>query len=284
MLQINKNDNRFRLANQWTKVMKIETDQTEHPLTVGTDRDYVIALEKGLAIIEAFGHLRASATLTEIAQMTGITKASVRRSLHTLCRLGYAIQTGRQFQLAPRSLRLGSAFVLSDGLTRLAQPILEMAAESTKESASMAVLDMQDVVFVARATHRRSLSVGLSAGARLPAYASATGRVLLAGQPKDWTNFILNRMSRPMLTVKTMTKISDVLGQIELTKKQGYALCDQELELGLRSIAVPIMDRKGQVVAAMSLSVATSRMDIPSIIEKLLPELERAKQKIAVLL
>ena len=264
--------------------MRTELDPNARPLAEGTDRDYVIALEKGLAIIEAFGQLRASATLTEIAEMTGNTKASVRRSLHTLCRLGYATQTGRQFQLAPRTLRLGSAFVLSDGLTRSAQPILEMDAERTKESASMAVLDMQDVVFVARATHRRSLSVGLSAGARLPAYASATGRVLLAGQPKDWTRFILNRMSRPMLTVKTKTKISDVLGQIELAKQQGYALCDQELELGLRSIAVPISDRSGQVVAAMSLSVATSRMDIPTILEKLWPELERAKQKLMVLL
>ncbi len=265
-------------------IVKHGRDQNETDSAAVVDRDYVIALEKGLAIIEAFGRLRASATLTEISEMTGNTKASVRRSLHTLCRLGYALQTGRQFQLAPRALRLGSAFVLSDDLTRLAQPILEMAAETTRESASMAVLDMQDVVFVARATHRRSLSVGLSAGARLPAYASATGRVLLAGQPKDWTLFILNRMNRPMLTAKTKTQIADVLGQIELAKQQGYAICDQELELGLRSIAVPISDRQGRVVAAMSLSVATSRMDIAKIIEKLLPELERAKQKLTVLI
>jgi IclR family pca regulon transcriptional regulator len=247
------------------------------------DRDYVIALEKGLAIIEAFGQLRGPATLTQIAEVTGNTKASVRRSLHTLCKLGYAYQVGRQFQLAARTLRLGSAFVVSDELTRLAQPILEMTAERTKESASMAVLDAQDVVFVARATHRRSLSVGLSAGARLPAYASATGRVLLAGHPKDWALFILNRMRRPALTAKTLTKVTDVMRQIELVNHQGYALCDQELELGLRSIAVPIKNRQDQTVAAISLSVATSRMDIPTLIEKLLPELEAAKQKFSAL-
>ena len=148
----------------------------------------------------------------------------------------------------------------------------------------MAVLDAQDVVFVARATHRRSLSVGLSAGARLPAYASATGRVLLAAQPEDWTQFILNRMGRPALTAKTITKVAEVMQQIKLVKRQGYALCDQELELGLRSIAVPIIDGKGQTIAAMSLSVATSRMDIPTMLEKLLPELERAKQKFSALL
>lgn len=249
-----------------------------------SDRDYVIALEKGLAIIEAFGQCRGSANLTKLAEITGNTKASVRRSLHTLCRLGYANQSGHQFHLAARTLRLGSAFVLSDELTRLAQPLLEIAAERTKESASMAVLDAQDVVFVARATHRRSLSVGLSAGARLPAYASATGRVLLAAQPEDWTQFILNRMGRPALTAKTITKVAEVMQQIKLVKRQGYSLCDQELELGLRSIAVPIIDGKGQTIAAMSLSVATSRMDIPTMLEKLLPELERAKQKFSALL
>lgn len=259
--------------------------------TLGTDeraergeRDYVMALEKGLAIIEAFGQLRSGATLTELADVTGHTKASVRRSLHTLCHLGYATQDGRQFQLAARALRLGSAFVVSDALTRLAQPILETTAERTKESASIAVLDSQDSVFVARATHRRSLSVGLGVGARLPAYASATGRVLLAGQPRDAVRFMLSRMGRPALTVKTITSLPKVMQQVELAQRQGYALCDQELEIGLRSIAVPILDRHGRTIAAMSLSVATSRMDIPAIMDKLLPELERAKQKFPALL
>lgn len=248
------------------------------------ERDYVMALEKGLAIIEAFGQLRSGATLTELADVTGHTKASVRRSLHTLCHLGYATQDGRQFQLAARALRLGSAFVVSDALTRLAQPILETTAERTKESASIAVLDSQDSVFVARATHRRSLSVGLGVGARLPAYASATGRVLLAGQPRDAVRFMLSRMGRPALTVKTITSLPKVMQQVELAQRQGYALCDQELEIGLRSIAVPILDRHGRTIAAMSLSVATSRMDIPAIMDKLLPELERAKQKFPALL
>lgn len=248
------------------------------------ERDYVMALEKGLAIIEAFGQLRSGATLTQLAEVTGHTKASVRRSLHTLCHLGYATQDGRQFQLAARALRLGSAFVVSDALTRLAQPILETTAERTKESASIAVLDSQDSVFVARATHRRSLSVGLGVGARLPAYASATGRVLLAGQPRDAVRFMLSRMGRPALTVKTITSLPKVMQQVELAQRQGYALCDQELEIGLRSIAVPILDRRGRTIAAMSLSVATSRMDIPAIMDKLLPELERAKQKFPALL
>ncbi len=258
--------------------------ESESPTDERSERDYVLSLEKGLVIIEAFGQLRGAATLTQIAEVTGYTKAAVRRSLHTLCQLGYASQSGRMFSLAARTLRLGSAYVVSDALARLAQPILETTAERTKESASIAVLDSQDVVFVARATHRRSLSVGLSAGARLPAYASATGRVLLAAQPREWAKFILNRMSRPALTGKTITGVAKVMQQVELAHRQGYALCDQELEVGLRSIAVPILDREGKTIAAMSLSVATSRMDIPAIIEKLLPELERAKQKFPALL
>ncbi|WP_291139499.1 IclR family transcriptional regulator C-terminal domain-containing protein [Hydrogenophaga sp.] len=248
------------------------------------DREYVMALEKGLALIEAFGQLRGSATLSELAELTGNTKASVRRSLLTLCRLGYAAQSGRQFRLAARTLRLGEAFVVSDQLTRIAQPILETLAERTKESASMAVLDAQEVVFVARATHRRSLSVGLGVGARLPAFASATGRVLLGGQPRDWVRFMLNRMSRPALTPKSITSVPKIVQQIDMAQRQGFALCDQELEVGLRSIAVPIRDAQGTVVAAMSLSVATSRMDANTIVDKLLPELERSRQRFPMLL
>ena len=128
----------------------------------------------------------------------------------------------------------------------------------------MAVLDAQEVMFVARATHRRSLSVGLSLGTRMPAHASATGHVLLAAHPKDWALFILNQVRRPSLTAKTLTQVTDVIHRIELVKHQGYALCDQVLELGLRSIAVPIKNRLDQTIAAISLSVAPVEWIFPS--------------------
>lgn len=248
------------------------------------DREYVMALEKGLTIIEAFGQIRGAATLTRLAEVTGHSKASVRRSLHTLCRLGYAVQRGRDFQLASRTLRLGQAFVVSDALARMALPFLESISERTHESASVAVLDSQNVVFVARATHRRSLSAGLGVGTCLPAYASATGRVLLAGQPREWVEFMLGRMARPALTVHTLTALPDILQQIDLAERQGYALCDQELEMGLRSIAVPIRCGRGELVAAMSLAVATSRISMDAIVRDLLPELETARQKFSALL
>jgi IclR family pca regulon transcriptional regulator len=248
------------------------------------EKEYVMGLEKGLAIVEAFGISRGPLTLTQAAQITGHTKAAVRRSLLTLCKLGYASQDGRQFQLAPRSLRLGHAYVASDPLTKVAQPILEMTSERTRESASIAVLDAHDAVFVARSTHRRSLSSGLGVGARLPAYASATGRVLLSERTAAEIEFILNRMSRPALTPHTRTGMRQIIKEIELVRSRGYAISDEELEIGLRSIAVPIRTGRGELIAAMSLSVATSRMTREQVVEQLLPELETARRTFAALL
>jgi IclR family transcriptional regulator, pca regulon regulatory protein len=248
------------------------------------EREYVMGLEKGLSIIEAFGHVRGPLTLTQAAEITGHTKASVRRCLLTLCKLGYAVQTGRQFQLAPRALRLGHAYVASDPLTKVAQPILEMTSERTHESASVAVLDSQDAVFVARSTHRRSLSSGLGVGARLPAYCSATGRVLLSELPQERVAFLLNRISRPVLTPRTQTDVAAILREIALVRSQGYAVNDEELEIGLRSIAVPIRTGRGELIAALSLSVATNRMSRDEVIDRLLPELEMARRTFAALL
>jgi IclR family pca regulon transcriptional regulator len=174
--------------------------------------------------------------------------------------------------------------VACDPLTKVAQPILEIASERTRESASIAVLDSQDAVIVARSTHRRSLSSGLGVGARLPAYCSATGRVLLSEQPAAQVEFVLNRMSRPVLTPHTRTSVADIMSEIELVSSRGYAINDEELELGLRSIAVPIRNGRGEPLAAMSLSVATSRMTQEETIERLLPELEKARRNFASLL
>lgn len=248
------------------------------------EKEYVMGLEKGLAIIEAFGQSKCPLTLTQAAEITGHSKASVRRCLLTLCKLGYALQAERQFHLAPRALRLGFAYVVSGSLTKVAQPILEITSERTRESASIAVLDSQDVVFVARSTHRRSLSSGLGVGARLPAYCSATGRVLLSGQTKANVEFMLNRMSRPALTPHTRTDMRDILREIDHVHTRGYAISDEELEIGLRSIAVPIRNGQGNLIAAMSLSVSIHRMTRDQILDKLLPELETARRSFAALL
>jgi IclR family pca regulon transcriptional regulator len=251
---------------------------------VTEDREYVMGLEKGLAIIEAFGQVRGPLSLTQASTITGHTKAAVRRSLLTLCRLGYAEQDGRQFRLAPRALRLGHAYVLSNGLAKVAQPILEMTSERTQESASIAVLDVQEAVFIARSTRRHSLSGGLGIGTRLPAFCSATGRVLLSAQPAANVAFILNRVTRPALTPRTRTATRDILREVALARARGYGICDEELEIGLRSIAVPIRNARGELLAAMSLSAATSRMTKEQLVTRLLPELETARRTLAALL
>nr|MDP2190406.1 IclR family transcriptional regulator C-terminal domain-containing protein [Rhodoferax sp.] len=248
------------------------------------EKEYILGLEKGLSIIEAFGLKKSPLTLSEAAEITGHTKAATRRCLLTLVKLGYATQEGRHFSLAPRALRLGHAYVLSIPLTRVAQPILELTSERTQESSSLAVLDSQDVVFVARSTHRRSLSFGLGVGARLPAYCSATGRVLLSAQPTADVEFMLNRMSRSALTPKTQTSVINVMKEIANARERGFAQVDEELEIGVRSIAVPVRNSRGEMIAAMSLSVATARMTHREVHDKLLPELEAARRTFAALL
>lgn len=248
------------------------------------DKEYVMGLEKGLSIIEAFGLQKSPMTLTQIAEITGHSKASVRRCLLTLSRLGYARLDGRNFTLEPRSLRLGHAYLSSIQLTRVAQPILELVSERVQESASLAVLDSQDIVFVARAVLRESLAFGLSVGSRLPAYCSATGRILLAEKPRDEVEFMLNRMSRPALTPKTQTRVPKIMREIEAARAKGFCQIDEELQVGNRSIAVPIRTGQGKLVASMSLSVASSRMSLKDMVDKLLPELEAGRRAFAALI
>ena len=253
------------------------------PLPPTVDKEYVAGLEKGLAIIEAFGIRHGPLTLSEAAEITGHSRASARRSLLTLQKLGYVESEGRHFRLAPRVLRLGHAYVTSTSMSKLVQPILEATSERTQESSSFAVLDGTDVVFVARAATRRSLSNGLGLGSRLPAYCAATGRVLLAALPPEEAERLLKRMARQPLTPHTRTEISDLMALLEQVRAQGYAVCNEELELGVRSIAVPIRDATGKTVAAISLVASASRHSLESMIVNLLPELGSARQRLGTL-
>lgn len=245
------------------------------------DKEYVAGLEKGLAIIEAFGLRHGALTLSEAAEITGHTRASARRSLLTLQRLGYVVSDGKYFRLGARTLRLGHAYVASTPLCRVVQPVLEATTERTHESSSVAVLDGMDTVFVARATARRSLSDGLGMGSRLPAYCSATGRVLLAEQSDEAVERALRQIPRRKLTPRTRTDIPELLNLLRQARADGYAVCDEELELGVRSIAVPLRDNEGRAIAAMSLVAANSRMSLQAMVETLLPHLESARRTLA---
>jgi len=248
------------------------------------EKEYVAGLEKGLSIIEAFGLMNKPMTLSEAAEITGHSRASARRSLLTLQRLGYVESDGRLFRLAPRVLRLGHAYLTSNSLARTMQPTLEAISERTRESTSFAVLDGTDVVFVARAATRRSLSNGLGLGSRLPAHSAATGRVLLADLPKKEATLRLKRMARPQLTPHTRVEVPVILSLLDEVRQRGYAVCDQELELGIRSLAVPIRDGSGITLGALSIVSATSRRSLNNMIEQLLPELEQARRLLASIL
>jgi IclR family transcriptional regulator, pca regulon regulatory protein len=245
------------------------------------EREQVAGLQKGLAIIEAFGTGQQRLTLSEAARLTGTSPAAARRCLRTLQGLGYVATDGRYFRLAPRVLRLGQAYVASNTLPRSVQPVLESLTEHTHESASVGILDDTEIVFIARSTARRSLSFGVGVGTRLPAYCAATGRVLLAAQPDRQVAQILARCKPTPLTPHTRIEPAQLMQAIRSAREHGYAISDEEIELGLRSIAVPLRDGAGATVAAMSLAVRTATMTREQAIERLLPALEAARRSLA---
>jgi IclR family pca regulon transcriptional regulator len=181
-------------------------------------------------------------------------------------------------------LRLGHAYVTSSSLSKIVQPTLEALSERTHESSSLAVLDGTDAVFVARATTRRSLTNGLGFGSRLPAYCAATGRVLLAALPEEEAEQRLKRMARYQLTPHTQTEIPVLMALLSDVRRQGYAVSNEELERGVRSLAVPIRDTAGRTVASMSIVSSTTRRTLDNMMERLLPELESARRTLACML
>lgn len=259
----------------------------DSPVERGPDaeaRERIAGLEKGLAIIEAFGAGRPPLTLSEAAQVTGLSRASARRCLRTLEHLGYAEFDGKYFRLAPRVLRLGHAYLTSTPVPKLVQPVLETMSERSGESASVSILDGTDIVFVARSTTRRSLSVGVGVGTRLPAYCAATGRVMLAAGTDAAAREALRAMPLRKLTPKTLTGLGELLDAVRAARTQGYAIGDEEIELGLRVIAVPVVDSAGRTVAAMSLAVQTKRMSREDMVKRLLPVLEGGRRMLATAL
>lgn len=260
----------------------MSTRNSSAPAAAESDsRERIAGLEKGLAIIEAFGSSRPLLTLSEAARITGLSRASARRCLLTLEHLGYAEYDGKYFRLAPRVLRLGHAYLTSTPVPKAVQPVLETLSERSGESASVAILDGTDIVFIARSTTRRSLSVGVGVGTRLPAYCAATGRVMLAAGTDAAAREALRAMPLRKLTPKTLTGLGELLEAIRAARAQGYAIGDEEIELGLRVIAVPVVDSTGRTVAAMSLAAQTKRMTRGEMVERLLPVLESGRRMLA---
>lgn len=218
---------------------------------------YVQSLARGLAVIEAFGAERPELTLSEVAAATGLTRAAARRFLLTLVGLGYARQRDALFSLTPRVLRLGTSYLSALGIPQIAQPHLEALSASVGESTNAAVLDGTEVVYVARVTKRRILDVAITVGTRLPAFATSLGRVLLAGLPEA---ALEAHLATADLTSPTGVSHdpADLRILLEQVREQGFAATDQELAAGLRSVAAPIHDGDGAVVAAINISSTTA--------------------------
>jgi IclR family transcriptional regulator, pca regulon regulatory protein len=242
--------------------------------------DFVLSLARGLEIIEAFQDRPDGVTVGDVASRTGLSRAAVRRSLITLELLGYAGHNGPIYRLGSRVLRLGFSFLSSSSLTALALPILEEMSAAIHESTSLSELEGNEIVYLARSATRRVMSVGLSIGSRLPAYCTSMGRVLLAAMPPAERGAYLKQAVLHRQTPKTITTKRKLAAELDRVCQQGYALVDQELELGLRSIAVPVVTRSGRVAAAMNTGVQASRVAPVEMIERFLPVLREGAQRL----
>ncbi|HEX6500634.1 MAG TPA: IclR family transcriptional regulator [Micromonosporaceae bacterium] len=242
--------------------------------------EFVQSLERGLAVIKAFDATHPQLTLSEVARATGLTRAAARRFLLTLVELGYVRTDGRLFSLRPRILDLGYAYLSSLSLPEIAQPHMEELVARVHESCSVSVLDGDEVVYVARVPTHRIMTVAISVGTRFPAYATSMGRVLLAAQPEEWLDKYLAQTEFRPITRRTVTDPEKLRATLARIRAQGFALVDQELEEGLRSMAVPLRDADGAVVAAMNVSAHASRGSSEAIRKELLPALLEAARLI----
>jgi IclR family transcriptional regulator, pca regulon regulatory protein len=237
----------------------------------GNQRDYVQSLERGFTVLLAFDEETTAPTLAELATKTGLSRPAVRRLLLTLQRLGYIANEGTRWMLTPRVLSIGQHYTATKAMIEIAQPHLLRLAEHTGESASLAELDGSDVVYVARVPVRRLMSINVSVGTRVPAYATSMGRVLLAWSgPAAITRFLEEVALRP-LTAATITDPSALRLHLAQVRQQGWSIVDGELEEGLLSASAPVRDRTGQVVAAIASSTTPGRKSLEKLRHETVP-------------
>jgi IclR family transcriptional regulator, pca regulon regulatory protein len=248
-------------------------------------RRFVTAFARGLSVIEAFGPDNPSMTVADVAARTGQDRAVVRRLLLTLVELGFANVHQKRFELSTRVLRLAYSFLSSAGLGVSLQPILDELARSIKETVSVSVLDQSETVFIARSdVPGRRLSYVVTTGMRLPAFISASGRVLLAHQPGDDVRRLISRTKITRLTRRTVVNKVEILGLIEAARRDGHSINREEIEDGLVSVAVPVLNRAGIVVAALNASTGSERASDQHLLGKVLPRLKGTATELSSML
>jgi len=239
-----------------------DTGESEDSQAAGRSRDFVQSLERGLAIIRVFSAERSSLTVSEIAQISGLTRAAARRFLLTLSELGYVVAKSNRFELTPRVLELGYSYLSALSFPEIALPHLERLVAQTSEASEGSILDRGDIVYVVRVPGPALMTISVNIGARRPAHATAMGRVLLAHlPPADLDQYLATTALKPLLP-RTITQPAALRSELDTVRRTGYALVNQELEEGLVAVAAPVRDRGGRTRAAINLSTHVGRKSV----------------------
>lgn len=246
------------------------------------DRDFVRSLSRGLSVIECFDAESPAATLSEVAQRTGLSRGTAARILKTLECLGYVRSDGRMFMLQPRTLKLGHAYLSSQPMWRYAQPTLRAVAEQTGALASLAVIDRFELVYWCWSDATRIAWDLTGLGGRLPAHPAAMGRVLLAGMPDDAVIRFLANCKLERRTPKTVLNPARLLRIIAAARRNGYSLQCEETEMGYRAVAVPVLDASGGVIASLGVRAPVDQYTMRSLIDGVVPILRREAHKLAL--
>ncbi|WP_030015052.1 IclR family transcriptional regulator domain-containing protein [Curtobacterium sp. S6] len=243
---------------------------------------FVQSLARGISVLRAFDADHASMSLSEVAQRTDLTRATARRFLHTLVDLGYVHQVDKEFRLSPTVLGIGYSYLSSLSLPDLAYPHLRELSGRIGESTSMSVLEGDDIIYVARVHARRIMHVAISVGTSFPAHATSMGRVLLSGLSEDRLEEYLARQRPESITDRTITDVQDLRTRIRRARERGWEMVDQELEMGLRSVAAPVKDARGAHIAAINVSmrVGTENARADTMVEHIVPRLEETARRI----
>lgn len=253
-------------------------------LAVPPDRDFVTALARGLEVINAFGADTPEMTLSEVAQRTALSAATVRRSLITLEQLGYVRRRDRRFVLAPKVLALGASYLEAMNLKEVAQQYLLELVGHLHDAASLTVLDQFEVVYIAHVPSDQRVRHGRTVGSRLPAYATSTGIVLLANAAAGLRERLFKALPLPAYTSRTPMDAADLRRRFALALKDDYAVAHDTIEYGAIALAVPVRDAYGQVVAALNCATTTSVVNAKSIVATRLAPLREAARKIGAML
>ena len=248
------------------------------------DPNFMTSLARGLQVIRAFSEFRRHLTIAQVSQATGMSRAAARRCLYTLQKLGYVAEDDRRFSLRPQVLALGHGYLSSTPLAVIAQPYLDQVSRNLRESCSIAILDGEDIVYICRSAETRIMSISLIVGTRLPAYCTSMGQVLLAQLPQPALEDYLARVKLVERTGQTITSVAKLRKTLAKTREQGFAMIDQELEVGLRSIAVPIRDLRGQVIAAINVGAHAARVTLDEMKTRFLPALQACSAELNQLL